>query len=373
MGNPFLYGQALTPTSLEVQSASPPSIIQAIGRQHIVYELRLTNWGKDSVAINGLSVYDQSNPQREVSSSTKEEVLRKSYAPNLRTGQNRMDRFSLAPGGSGIIYQWLTVPPSYAVPNSLIHTFDLESNTVIDTLTVSIQLQEHGQPSAIQVPVDKGTWVSVRGPSNGSGHRRSFHVHQGKRRASERFAIDWVKLSEDGYLYKGDPAYIQNWFSFGQPVQMVATGTVVHVINGLPDEQPLSLLKQEKLFTLDTVLGNTVVVDIGDGQYVVYAHLKEGSIQVEKGDVLQEGEVIGHIGNSGHSLAPHLHFHIEDQPTPLTGKAIPFHIKAFTLVGKLDSLPNALRGAAWVPDSGRPPRHIKDEIPLENMVIRVID
>jgi len=371
--NPYVFGQALTSTSLEVQSANQPAIIKAIGRQHIIYELRLTNWGKDSIAVTELSVYDQSVPQRELSSSTKEEVFRKSYAPNHLLGPDKKAEFSLAPGGSGILYQWLTVPSAYTPSDSLIHRFEIESAIDMDSLWVSIPLRVTLEPEQIQMPIGEGVWVTVRAPSNSSGHRKSFHVHEGERRAAERFAIDWVKLNEEGYLYKNEPGSNENWFSYNEPVRSVSSGKVVHVKDGLPDQQPLALAREPKSFTLDTVPGNTIVVEMGNGKYAIYAHLKNGSIKVEVGEEVQEGDIIGRIGNSGHSLAPHLHFHIEDRATPLTGRAIPFSIKAFDLIGKLDSLPRALRGAPWTPDSRRPQRLVENETPLENMVIRVFE
>ncbi len=54
--------------------------------------------------------------------------------------------------------------------------------------------------------------------------------------------------------------------------------------------------------------GKTIVVDHGLGIFSYYLHLDE--FEVEKGDRVTRGEVIAKSGNTGYSIAPHLHFSI---------------------------------------------------------------
>jgi murein DD-endopeptidase MepM/ murein hydrolase activator NlpD len=61
------------------------------------------------------------------------------------------------------------------------------------------------------------------------------------------------------------------------------------------------------------VLGNTVIVDHGDGEYSVYAHLND--ISVSPGATVKSGEKLGTVGYTGNAgalrsagLPPHLHF-----------------------------------------------------------------
>src|SRR5690606_30900013 len=72
------------------------------------------------------------------------------------------------------------------------------------------------------------------------------------------------------------------------------------------------------------VVGNAVVLDIGDGVYAVLAHLRRGSVRVRKGDRVRAGDVLGEVGNSGNSSEPHLHFHLMDRPRPGTAAGVPF-------------------------------------------------
>src|SRR6202047_99486 len=62
--------------------------------------------------------------------------------------------------------------------------------------------------------------------------------------------------------------------------------------------------------------GNLVILDLGGGRYALYAHLDPGSVRVHKGDAVKRGQVIGLVGNTGNSLAPHLHFHVMSRAMP---------------------------------------------------------
>ena len=61
--------------------------------------------------------------------------------------------------------------------------------------------------------------------------------------------------------------------------------------------------------------GNTVIIDHGFGYKTLYAHLSE--ILVRSGKTVKRGEVIGLVGNTGMSLAPHLHYEVRKQDDPI--------------------------------------------------------
>ena len=52
--------------------------------------------------------------------------------------------------------------------------------------------------------------------------------------------------------------------------------------------------------------GNMVIIDHGDGLKTIYAHLKD--TRVQKGDRVQQGDVIGLVGKTGRATGPHLHW-----------------------------------------------------------------
>lgn len=55
-----------------------------------------------------------------------------------------------------------------------------------------------------------------------------------------------------------------------------------------------------------TMIGNTVVIDHGLGLKTYYEHMQD--LSVKAGDVVQQGQVIGHVGTTGYSTGCHLHF-----------------------------------------------------------------
>ena len=123
---------------------------------------------------------------------------------------------------------------------------------------------------------------------------------------AQRFAIDWMQLDEAGGFVHGDPSNAHNYDSYGADVLAVGDGTVVEILNDLDDQKP-GTLPDPKTITLENVDGNHVVLDLGDGVFAFYAHMQRGSVRVSSGERVKRGEVLGKLGNTGNSSAPHLH------------------------------------------------------------------
>ncbi len=56
-------------------------------------------------------------------------------------------------------------------------------------------------------------------------------------------------------------------------------------------------------------LGKHIILDHGFGYSSVYAHLND--FNVRDGQKVQRGDVIGYVGNTGMSVAPHLHYEVK--------------------------------------------------------------
>jgi hypothetical protein len=56
-------------------------------------------------------------------------------------------------------------------------------------------------------------------------------------------------------------------------------------------------------------LGNNILIDHGFGYITIYAHLER--FNVRKGQKVKRGDIIGYVGSTGMSLAPHLHYEIK--------------------------------------------------------------
>lgn len=56
-------------------------------------------------------------------------------------------------------------------------------------------------------------------------------------------------------------------------------------------------------------LGNNITIDHGFGYQTIYAHLD--AFNVRQGQKVSRGDVIGFVGNTGLSVAPHLHYEVK--------------------------------------------------------------
>jgi murein DD-endopeptidase MepM/ murein hydrolase activator NlpD len=54
--------------------------------------------------------------------------------------------------------------------------------------------------------------------------------------------------------------------------------------------------------------GNHIIIDHGFGYQTLYAHMSK--FKVRKGEKVKRGDVIGYVGSTGTSTAPHLHYEV---------------------------------------------------------------
>src|SRR5208337_3490488 len=99
---------------------------------------------------------------------------------------------------------------------------------------------------------------------------------------SRRYAIDWMQV-KDGQSFSGDATDKRSYFAYGKPVLAVADSVAVVARDGLPDNVPghNDGFRPAVAITPDTVAGNTIVLDLGGGQFAHYLHLQPGSVRVK--------------------------------------------------------------------------------------------
>ncbi|MDD3743284.1 MAG: M23 family metallopeptidase [Lentimicrobiaceae bacterium] len=61
--------------------------------------------------------------------------------------------------------------------------------------------------------------------------------------------------------------------------------------------------------------GNCIEIEHGFGYKTLYAHMSK--MDVKRGDRVKRGQVIGHVGNTGKSTAPHLHYEVHKNGRPI--------------------------------------------------------
>ena len=155
-----------------------------------------------------------------------------------------------------------------------------------------------GTPDQLHLSLPfRGTWTCTQG-NDGA------HTHQG----DWRHGLDFEVTDADGERHSGDGGQLTDWFTWRQPVLSMALGTVVKVVDGLPDNA---------IGQVDTThnWGNVVVVQHGPECFSLLAHLASGSIRVVEGEVVGAGQVLGLAGNSGRSPVPHLHVQLQRTAT----------------------------------------------------------
>ncbi len=116
--------------------------------------------------------------------------------------------------------------------------------------------------------------------------------------------IDMRRISSY-FGYRIDPIYKVKKFhegiDFSAPV-----GTPVHVTG---DGVVVRVIRSNRGY------GNEIIVDHGFGYMTRYAHLS--AFKVKKGQRVKRGQIIGLVGNTGKSTAPHLHYEVIKNHHPI--------------------------------------------------------
>jgi murein DD-endopeptidase MepM/ murein hydrolase activator NlpD len=144
----------------------------------------------------------------------------------------------------------------------------------------------------------RGDWVVAWG-----GNTKESNHHLGA--GDQRRAADLLVEDASGAKHKGDGRANSDYFAYGREIVAVADGTVITVVDGVPENLPGAMAAY-------AIKGNYVVIRHGPKLFSLYAHLQPGRIRVKPGDAVTRGAVLGLCGNSGHSSEPHLHFQLQD-------------------------------------------------------------
>lgn len=139
------------------------------------------------------------------------------------------------------------------------------------------------------------------------------HTHQRPR----QHALDFHRLVA-GRSHRGEGQSNDDFHCFGLPVRSPAWGTVVACRSDLPDNPPGEV-------DLVNCWGNFVLIAIATGDYVLIAHLRQGSVTVVYGEYVAPGRHIGQCGSSGRSPQPHIHMHVQTA-FDLGSPTRPFHL-----------------------------------------------
>jgi len=372
---PVIPGKVSFPASAAVEVPMAPIPVRANGKTNLVYELHISNLGKHPVSLAGIDVFADDKGKLPLVSYKNNNF--KDMLGHFGKLSKSADIREIKPGIRVVAYIWVTLDGKTPVPDKLYHRITFkkcgDSGEVLPILDAPAVTIDKESPPIIHSPLYGKGWLAAEGPINikdYSHHRFGVLTLGGKPRVPQRFAIDWMKFGPDGKLFHGDPLKNENWYCYGEKIYSIADGVVMEAKDGIPDNVPLKS-KRAVPMNLKTICGNYVVIDNGCGRFALYAHMKPGSVRVKVGDKVKAGQVLGLLGNSGNSDAPHLHFHISDTPSGsvLAAEGMPYHIESFQWAGKIP-VPFSIMDIKGIGDIVRKkkpeikPEERKNEVPL---------
>ena len=332
-------GDVFTPVIASTLSSEAHPVRGTDGAYHVVYELQLTNTKLVPATLQKIDVLGGSGGSEIIASFSDAELVKRlrTLAPQPATDA------TIEPNGGRLFYIELTFKNATQIPKSLEHHlyFTGAPNpgpakpAPLDYVVAPLKIAG-GTPLVIGPPLTGAGWVAANGCCNPDiTHRGSVQSVNGALYDSQRFAIDWMRLDDQGRLVHGDEHDVHSYSDYGADVVAVANGQVVSVLNNLEDQVP-GRLPEPSSITIETVDGNHVVLDLGGGHFAFYAHLQKNSVRVRPGDAVKKGAVLGKLGNTGNTSAPHLHFHIMNRPSPMAADGLPYLIDAFDFSGQVD-------------------------------------
>lgn len=166
----------------------------------------------------------------------------------------------------------------------------------------------------------KGEWYVFWG---GRSVGENYHAVT----CDQRFAYDFVVLRESRSC-AGRGNNNADYFCFGQTIFAPGDGAVVEANDGVADNVPGEMNRK-------CVPGNHVVIDHGNSEFSFLAHLKNGTVRVQREQNVRAGDPIGECGNSGNSSEPHLHYHLQNTAILFKGEGLPVLFHDYVVDGRL--------------------------------------
>lgn len=234
--------------------------------------------------------------------------------------------------GDSVLYQRTVTYQKITTPMLVQWTFDraglVTGFFIRSTAPGESNFLDYVDKVALRLPF-KGNWLVLSGGRSVAENHHASSVDQ-------RFATD-LTVIRHGRIFSGEGTHLEQFYCFGRPILAPGAATVVQVMDGIPDN-PINA-------PLDSPpAGNFVILDFGNSEYSLLAHLKLGSIRVKMGDKVQPGEKIGKCGNSGNAPVPHLHIHLQNTPVLFEGQGLPMQFQNYIANKKFVNLGEPVTG-----------------------------
>ena len=184
----------------------------------------------------------------------------------------------------------------------------------------------------------RGTWISPNTPA------KKIPSH-GIGKYGETYAYDFVKVRSDSkvdkfyrisplrYLFRG--AQLNECYGWGSEIYAPFDGEIVKAEDGVDERNPVRLKTDLRYMREVTsrfesgnaeyreVAGNCLIIKYDEHTNALFAHLKKGSIRVREKQMVKRGQLLGEVGHSGNSTAPHLHFQLMENIDAMKSIGLP--------------------------------------------------
>ncbi len=358
--------ERMTPLVMSVPAAPVP-FSGSDGRTHLVYEVWLSNFSSGDVAIEQVEVRSGEAVIASLDAAA--------IAARLQLAGERLSSATMAKSTQALLFLDVVLAPGSAVPSRLEHRISARFAAAPPgrqqlSETGAATLPDRREVVVIGPPLRGSGYISADSCCDSTRHMRAALPINGRVWLAQRFAVDWEQLDAQQRIYVGPREALGSYAIFGQPVIAVADARVVAVTDGHPGQVPGHY---PKAISVDDADGNSIVLDLGGGNYALYAHLQPGSLKVQAGDRVRRGEVIALVGDSGNSLAPHLHFQVMDAPSSLAANGLPYRIDRYQITGRTPG--TAAFDAAEADGTPltvapvTPPDMVRDALPLDQLII----
>ena len=340
------------------------------GRTHLVYELEATNFTSGETTVERLEVID-ADTDDVLTSLDAEEVTGRLQPAGLREPVD-----TLTPSLTALVFLHVSFDETNQVPDRLVHRLSLKAAAAPPgqqkiTELVGPTEVDRRDVAVVGPPLRGSNYLAADSCCDAARHTRAALPVDGKVWVAQRYAVDYEQLDAESRIYSGKKKDLDSYTIYGREAIAAADGTVVKVIDGLPEQTPGVFPEGISLEEAD---GNSVILDLGGGNYALYAHFQPDSIRVQEGEQVRRGEVLALVGNSGNSLAPHLHFHVMSTPQSLASNGLPYEVDSFTVTGRNTAGTEAFdkaeaEGTPLKVSPVDPAERVTDVMPLDQFVV----
>jgi hypothetical protein len=220
------------------------------------------------------------------------------------------------------LHFYFRCPQALAIDSAKIHVKVADAKGRGAEQMLRIPIQYYQQKTSLILPfrglgVVGQDWVTNGGHGGGIG---------------TDFAVDLRGLDRNYAEQINDADENASAVGWGREILASAAGTVTYARDDVPNNpRPGNGFETTTYAAVhDPIMafyGNCVIIDHGNSEYSLMAHMQQGSVTVKVGERVAAGQVIGKLGNSGDSFGPHVHYQLQSGPLRFQGQSLPFRFQ----------------------------------------------